>query len=368
MDEPAVSRSIETTYKTGGDIRFVLLTSCQSGCDFCHLEGHRSPDEVGALNEALSGWKTADRLLPLFNRLGNPVTMEDVDYVVLIAKKFGLRKVQLTGGEPSLHPNASVIISRLAQGGMSVGMTTHGEVNTPYFESLLRAGLSGVNFSLHAVIPEQYVAMDLVAQEVRDRRGKERALRFAQAKLDKKMRNMRQAVRYAQEEDRRFSVKANTVVQDVRTAIAVVEWCNREGVDVRLQRDISCKEQSNTLIEEVVRMLEAVPAREDIAIGDSSGSGTDYTYPRGRFKLKTFGDIYVATMCDDCDFKDTSQCRERFYGIRVEHGKVTTCIDRVAAGITSFSILEFLDQLDKNTGVPTFISQQYADMHKTTDK
>jgi len=355
-------------YKAGGDIRFVLLTSCQSGCDFCHLEGHRSPDEVGAPNKALSGWKTADRLLPLFNRLGNPVTMEDADYVILIAKKFGLRKVQLTGGEPSLHPNVAAIISRLAQAGLAVGMTTHGEVNTPYFESLLRVGLSGVNFSLHAVTPEQYVAMDLVAQGVRDRRGEERALHFAQAKLDQKIRNIRRAVHYTREEDRRFSVKVNTVVQNVTTAIAVVEWCNREKVDVRLQRDINNKEQSDALIAVVIRWLEAVPAREDIAIGDSSGSGTEYTYPRGSFKLKTFGEVYVAAMCDDCDLKDTAQCRERFYGIRVEHGKVTLCIDRVTTGITSFSILEFLDQLDKNTGVPAFITQQYADMSKITEK
>ncbi len=179
---------------------------------------------------------------------------------------------------------------------------------------------------------------------------------------------MPRAVLYAREEDRRFSVKANTVVQDVATAIPVVEWCNREGVNVRLQRDISNKEQSNALIAQVIRELEAVPAREDIAIGDSSGSGTEYTYPGGSFKLKTFGDVYVASMCDDCDLKDTPQCRERFYGIRVEHGKVTTCIDRMTAGITSFSILEFLDLLEKNTGVPVFIAQQYEDMRRVTDK
>lgn len=358
-------------YKPGGDIRFVMATGCQSGCDFCHLEGHKAQEEIGSLNPALAGWKT-QKGIPLIDRLGNAVRGEDVRAAIKIARLLGLNKIHLTGGEPTLHPHALNVIRTFIEAGMQVGMTSHGEISSDLMDQFLHSGLSGINFSLHAITPDQYLEMDLVAQGVERNHGREAAIRYAQGRLTHKLNNIQRAVRYAREEDRRFRVKANCVIRNVEVAIQIVEWCCAHDVDIRLQRDLNNKRHSEELLDQVIARLDAVPVREDIAIGDSSGSGTVYQFKtEGRvyeFKIKEFGDVYVTPMCHGCPLKGTPQCREHFYGVRIEHNQVTTCIDLNIPGKTSFAITEFIELLVADQGVPGFISGQYNAMRRFTEK
>jgi len=358
----------EMTYKAGGDIRFVVATGCQNGCNFCHLEGHKDRDELGTLNDALAGWKTAGKNIPLIERLGGAVLDDDVKNTIRIAQLLGLNKVHLTGGEPTLHPNVLKIIDQFSKSGIQVGMTTHGEISQSLMDQFLTSGLNGINFSIHAIEPSQYLTMDLIAQEIASKYGEDAGLRFAQGRLKQKMRNITSAVTYSREQDRRFKVKANSVVQDADTAEKIVRFCNNEGIDVRLQSNLNNKVASGAMIAEVIVRLDAIPVREDIAIGDSSGSGTVYAYSGGEFKVKSFGEIYLSSMCDPCDLRDTSDCRERFYGVRVEKGLVTTCIDKQEKGTTSFSFDEFINLLERNKGVPAEIRTQYEAMSRMTEK
>ena len=73
-------------------------------------------------------------------------------------------------------------------------------------------------------------------------------------------------------------------------------------------------------------------------------------------------------MCDGCSLKETPACRERFYGIRVEHGKVTTCIDWRKQGVTQFSFGEFQESLDLRQGTPHDIKLSYQKMKALTEK
>jgi cyclic pyranopterin phosphate synthase len=285
--------TIPVVKRAGGDIRLVLTTSCQKGCDFCHLEGHKSPEEIGCLNQALAGWKTR-RGLPMIERLGGAIREDDVQATIVIAHALGLSNVHLTGGEPSLHPQLLSIVARLHAAGLTVGMTTHAELNQSFFEALLHSGLNSLNVSLHAISAEQYVAMDLLAQDIARRHGTEAALRYADQHLANKKRNIARALAFTQEQPG-FRVKANSVVQDSQTAIAIVEWCNQVGCPIRLQRNI----------------------------------------------------------------KNTEQCRERFYGLRIERGWVTTCIDVSLVGVTRFDLQDFVSQLKERRGIPFAILQTY---------
>jgi len=351
-------------YKAGGDVRIVMLTSCQSGCDFCHLEGHKHTNEVGQLNPALSGWKT--RKGSLEHKLDNLFTKEDAMMAMLIAKNVGLHKMHLTGGEPTLSPHIEQIIELFTDNGFEVGITTHGEFSQEKISKLIDAGVRSINFSLHAINAEQYLAMDLIAQGIAIKNSKEAALQYAKRRIDQKLANIKFACEYAKQ-DRRIKVKANCVVRTATTAEQIVLWCNDQKVDIRLQRDLNDKEKSEVEISKVIKSLDAQAIRQDIAIGDSSGSGKEYRHKGGLFKVKSFGEVYVSEMCSACPLLGKKHCRERFYGLRIEHEKVTTCID-VQNQQTSFSFEEFLNKLSKNEGVPGEIREQYAAMRRFSEK
>lgn len=177
---------------------------------------------------------------------------------------------------------------------------------------------------------------------------------------------MQLAVKYAQQ-DRRLRVKANAVVQSSETALDIIKWCNTEGVDIRLQRDLNNKQASGIQIQQIIHQLEAKPTRHDIAIGDSSGAGIQYRYNEGLFKVKNFGEVYITSMCGSCPLFGKQECKERFYGLRIEHGKVSTCID-VQNEHTQFTHEEFLNQLSRNEGVASEIREQYAAMRRFSEK
>ncbi len=354
---------VPTQLKAGGDIRLVVATGCQSGCNFCHLEGHKTSNEIGQLNPALIGWKDPNKkFIPLIDKLGNAARSADVQSAIAITKKLGMENIHLTGGEPTLHPDILSTITQIREAGLTVALTTHGEINPSRFEEILQSGVNSINFSLHAITPEQYMAMDLIAQ----RKAPEEAYKYARVRLNNKHTNIRRAVEYEKENADNFKVKTNTVVLNTETTKEIINWCNQEGVSPRIQRDLNHKEDSQVIINQVIADLDANPIREDIAIGDSSGSGTLYEYSGGQFKVKEFGDIYIDEMCNECEKKDTPGCREHFYGVRVEgEGRVSTCIDVQVPGVTVFSQEDFLQA---KSGVPVAIAKQYIEMEEELQK
>lgn len=347
-------KSENTVYKAGGDIRLSLTTSCQSGCDFCHLEGHKSDEELGTLNPALAGWKTA-KGNNLLEKLGGIVTQEDLEQVVAIARKMGLTKIHLTGGEPSLRPDILKITEYFRSNGFALGMTSHGETSPNKYREIFTSGLESINFSMHAVTPEDYLAMDLVAQQIERAHGRDRALKYAKGRLRNKFANVLAA-------SKKLKVKINTVVQNYDATMAIVRWCEKNRMDLRLQRDLNNKTRSMNVIERILSELQAQLVRTELAVGDSSGAGMLYEYGQGtRIKVKYFGEVYVPAMCDECPLKGTADCRECFYGLRMEKGRVVTCID-VKNTKTQFTFSEFLAGLTQPGTVPHQVMEQYRNM------
>jgi len=339
-------------------IRFILTGSCQSGCNFCHLEGNR-PAGYLALHPDISGWKEKSPYLPLLERLSYPAKSADVRFVVKLAKILKISKIHLTGGEPTLHPEVGKITKTLKSKGLHVAMTTHGEYATSVLEKMFIAGIDAVIFSLHCATAEEYLTMDLIAQDINEKFGLEKALLYAKTRLATKKASIISCLQRSKK-NKNFQTAANHVIRNAPAAIGIIKFCNEYGLDIRLQRNMNKPDESNKVIEEITSVLNAKRISEETGLYDSSLGGTIYEYrlkngQKGSFRLKDFSSIYLPFMCNDCILKGTSKCRERFYGIRVQHGYVRLCIDRHDEKV----LYDYENFLANKNAVLTQLKRQY---------
>ena len=96
------------------------------------------------------------------------------DEIILIAKLFveqGVKKIRLTGGEPTIRKDLVEIIARLKELPLleNVGITTNGLVLTRNLVSYQKAGLDAINISLDTLKPSKF-------EEITRRRGWERVV------------------------------------------------------------------------------------------------------------------------------------------------------------------------------------------------
>ena len=113
------------------NLRISLTQDCNFRCFFCHREGQR------------------------FNANGE-MTPEEIERLVRIASRLGIRKVKLTGGEPTVREDIIEIVRRIKPYVKDLSMTTNGSRLKELAEPLARAGLDRVNVSLHSLRPEVY--------------------------------------------------------------------------------------------------------------------------------------------------------------------------------------------------------------------
>ena len=112
-------------------LRITLTNRCNVNCLYCHHDGMvRSKDEM-----------TADELYTICK----------------IAKKIGVRKIRLSGGEPLLKKDIVEIVEKIASLGFKdISMTTNGILLDKYAEDLKKAGLDRVNVSLDTLDRETF--------------------------------------------------------------------------------------------------------------------------------------------------------------------------------------------------------------------
>ncbi len=80
------------------------------------------------------------------------MTPEEIERVMRILKKFDIKSVKLTGGEPMLRNDIVEIIERLHNLGFEdISMTTNGTRFPQLAKRLRDAGLNRVNISLHSI-------------------------------------------------------------------------------------------------------------------------------------------------------------------------------------------------------------------------
>ncbi|HEX7010361.1 MAG TPA: GTP 3',8-cyclase MoaA [Phycisphaeraceae bacterium] len=128
----------DTHNRSIGYLRLSLTTACQMRCLYCrpatwanpHNENRLTPSEIEAL-------------------------------VRHLAQRHGLRKVRLTGGDPTSRPDLTQIIKRIAAipGIDDLAMTTNGLTLAQRATEYADAGLKRVNVSLDTLDPARFAAL-----------------------------------------------------------------------------------------------------------------------------------------------------------------------------------------------------------------
>jgi uncharacterized Fe-S cluster-containing radical SAM superfamily enzyme len=90
-----------------------------------------------------------------FDKVSDPVPTELLCARIDRLARFGTLSVDLTGGEPLLHPDLDEIVRRIRRHGMFAGLLTNGYLLTPdRIRRLNRAGLDRLQISIDNVTPD----------------------------------------------------------------------------------------------------------------------------------------------------------------------------------------------------------------------
>ena len=91
------------------------------------------------------------------------LTPPEISYLASLFVSQGVTKVRLTGGEPTIHPQILPILQDLgslrANGLREIGLTTNGITLARKLDSMIDAGVTGINLSLDTIDPFQFEIM-----------------------------------------------------------------------------------------------------------------------------------------------------------------------------------------------------------------
>jgi len=93
---------------------------------------------------------------------GARLTAEEIHRLVGLFVAMGVRKVRLTGGEPTIRSDFGRIVEDLGQvsasveGGLNLGITTNGVRLGKFLPQMREAGLTNINLSLDTLVPAKF--------------------------------------------------------------------------------------------------------------------------------------------------------------------------------------------------------------------
>ncbi|MEO6833575.1 MAG: GTP 3',8-cyclase MoaA [Chitinophagaceae bacterium] len=87
------------------------------------------------------------------------MTAEEIDQIVSVFVKEGVRKIRLTGGEPLVRKDAQEIIERLSKYPVELAISTNGVLVEKYIDVFKSAGIKSVNVSLDSLTREKFFAI-----------------------------------------------------------------------------------------------------------------------------------------------------------------------------------------------------------------
>ncbi|ADT83906.1 GTP 3',8-cyclase MoaA [Thermococcus barophilus] len=112
------------------NLRISVTEECNLSCFYCHREGQ------------MKGKRQ--------------MTPQEIERIVKVASNLGIKKVKLTGGEPTIRSDIVEIVKRIRPYVVDLSMTTNGTVMHRLAEELRAAGLDRVNISLDTLDREKY--------------------------------------------------------------------------------------------------------------------------------------------------------------------------------------------------------------------
>ncbi|MCY4050646.1 MAG: GTP 3',8-cyclase MoaA [Gammaproteobacteria bacterium] len=134
------------------DLRISVTDRCNFRCGYC------MPKDVFGKNYS---FLSSNELLKY----------EDIERLVKIFTKLGVRKIRLTGGEPLLRKDLEDLIQKIAciTGIDDIALTTNASLLSPERAvSLYEAGVNRLNISLDALTPEIYERINQVPVPLKD--------------------------------------------------------------------------------------------------------------------------------------------------------------------------------------------------------
>jgi cyclic pyranopterin phosphate synthase len=128
----------DTLARPLANLRLSVTDRCNLRCQYCMPE----PDYV---------WLPRQDILQF----------EEIDRLVEVFLDLGVRKVRLTGGEPLLRKDVTVLVEQLAAKARidDLAMTTNGVLLAANAAALQRAGLHRLTVSLDTLRPDRFVRM-----------------------------------------------------------------------------------------------------------------------------------------------------------------------------------------------------------------
>ncbi len=111
-------------------IRISVTQRCNLDCFYCHKEG-QDPSKT-------------------------EMTPFEIERIVEIGKKVGIKKLKITGGEPLVRKDICEIVQLTSKHIRDVSMTTNGILLKKYATDLKSAGLRRVNISFDTLNPKKY--------------------------------------------------------------------------------------------------------------------------------------------------------------------------------------------------------------------
>lgn len=112
-------------------LRITITNRCNVNCIYCHHDGMRSSK--------------------------NEMSPDEIYKICQIAKRIGVRKIRLSGGEPLIRKDIVEIVSKINSIDFKdISITTNGILLEKYAKELKEAGLDRVNVSLDTLNPETY--------------------------------------------------------------------------------------------------------------------------------------------------------------------------------------------------------------------
>ena len=112
-------------------LRITITNRCNENCIYCHHDGMVS---------------TKDEMTP-----------DEIYTICKIAKKIGVKKIRLSGGEALIRKDIVGIVEKInSLNFKDISITTNGVLLEKYAEDLKKAGLMRVNVSLDTLNPDTY--------------------------------------------------------------------------------------------------------------------------------------------------------------------------------------------------------------------
>jgi cyclic pyranopterin phosphate synthase len=87
------------------------------------------------------------------------MTAEEIDQIVAVFVKEGVKKIRLTGGEPLVRKDTQEIVERLSKYPVELAVSTNGVLVHKYVDVFKSAGIQSLNVSLDSLKREKFFAI-----------------------------------------------------------------------------------------------------------------------------------------------------------------------------------------------------------------